>query len=126
MEEGVSRLVLVVDDNVDSAQSLSILLKLKGHEVHMAHSGQEALELAARHHPEVVLLDIGLPGMNGYEVARVLRSRPETEKAQLIALTGFGQEDDRRRAMEAGFDSHLTKPVDLEVLYSMIAGPALV
>jgi CheY-like chemotaxis protein len=125
LEEGASRLILVVDDNVDSAESLSMLLRLKGHEVHMATSGQEALEMAARLRPEVVLLDIGLPGMNGYEVARRLKSRPETVKCLLIALTGFGQEEDRRRSSEAGFDSHLTKPVELEVLDSVIAAAAL-
>lgn len=91
----------------------------------MATSGQEALEMAARLRPEVVLLDIGLPGMNGYEVARRLKSRPETVKCLLIALTGFGQEEDRRRSSEAGFDSHLTKPVELEVLDSVIAAAAL-
>jgi len=104
--------ILVVDDNEDSAESLAILLRMSGHDVQIAHDGPSAVELAHVSSPEVVLLDIGLPGMSGYEVARRLRSRAGAATALLIALTGYGQREDRRRSQEAGFDLHLVKPVD--------------
>ena len=113
--------VLVVDDNTDAAESAGVLLRLWGHDVRLAFNGPEALEAAATFNPEVVLLDIGLPGMNGYEVARHLRSRPHSLGITLIAVTGYGQESDRMRTAEAGFDRHLTKPVDPEQLRTMIA-----
>jgi CheY-like chemotaxis protein len=112
---------LVVDDNVDGAESLATLLKLLGHEVHVAHDGPAALLATADVRPEVVFLDIGLPGMDGYEVARRLR-RPGRSEALLVALTGYGQEEDRRRSREAGFDHHLVKPVDPAVLEDLLAG----
>ena len=115
------RRVLVVDDNVDSAESLALLLRLKGHEVEIAHDGPAALEKAGSFHPEVVLLDIGLPGLDGYQVASRLRQRRRTARALLVALTGYGQEEDQRLAREAGFDHHLTKPVDLLVIYELLA-----
>ena len=108
----VSRRILVVDDNEDSAESLTMLLRLQGHLVESAHDGPRALEAAERFQPDVILLDIGMPGMNGYEVARRLRQMPAGQRALLVALTGWGQEDDKRRAVAAGFDHHLTKPVD--------------
>jgi two-component system CheB/CheR fusion protein len=108
--------VLVVDDNVDSATSMSLLLKLDGHDVTMAHDGREALAVARAFLPQVILLDIGLPGMSGYEVARELRRDPAFANVTLIALTGYGQAEDRRRSKAAGFDHHLTKPVDDEAL----------
>jgi len=115
------RRILVVDDNVDTAQSMALLLRLKGHRVEVAHDGPAALETARSFEPEIVLLDIGLPGLDGYEVARRLREEARLSHALLVALTGYGQEEDRRRARYAGFDYHFTKPVDPTVLYRLIA-----
>jgi PAS domain S-box-containing protein len=106
------RRVLVVDDNIDAAQMLAMLLDMYGHETRTAHTGAEALDAAATFKPEVVFLDIGLPGMNGYEVARRLRNDPAVRGATLVALTGWGTEEDKSHALEAGFDYHLTKPVE--------------
>ena len=117
--------ILVVDDNQDAANSLAKYLKrVAGHEVEVAYDGQEALGLARRSRPDVVLLDIGLPGMSGYEVAERLREWPETGEARLIALTGWGQEEDRRRSRSSGIDVHLVKPVDLDVILDLLAAPA--
>jgi signal transduction histidine kinase len=119
--------VLVVDDNVDGAVSLGIVLRLWGHEVQVAHDGWKALEDACGRRFDVVVLDIGLPGLDGYEVARRLRKRTGWEKVFLIAMTGYGQNDDRRRSQEAGFDLHFVKPVDPAVLEKVLrdkAGPA--
>ena len=110
------RRVLIADDNRDAADSLALLLELSGHEVRVAHLGQTALSLAQTFRPDVALLDIGMPDLSGYEVARALRQEPWATDLQLIALTGWGQDDDRRRALEAGFDHHLTKPVDPDQL----------
>jgi CheY-like chemotaxis protein len=105
--------VLLVEDNADAAEMLALLLALQGHEVVRASDGTEALEQARVASPDVVLCDIGLPGaMSGYDVARALRAAPESRHARLIALTGYGQEQDRRRALEAGFDVHVSKPLD--------------
>jgi two-component system CheB/CheR fusion protein len=116
-----SRRILVVDDSVDGAESLALLLRLAGHDVRSSYDGPGALEAAASFRPEVVFLDIGLPGMNGYDTARQLRSRPGMEKSLLVALTGYGREDDRRRAWEAGFDHHLVKPIDFASLQDLLA-----
>jgi CheY-like chemotaxis protein len=113
--------VLVVDDNEDSAQTMAMLLQMTGHAAEMAHDGPSAITTAVRYRPHVVLLDIGLPGMSGYEVARELRGRPETATAVLVAMTGYGQEEDRRRSTEAGFAHHLIKPVDPASLERVIA-----
>jgi hypothetical protein len=118
------RRVLVVDDNVDSATSLMMLLQAMGHEVEGAHDGLEALAAAQRFAPDTVLLDIGLPRLNGYEVARRLRSEAAGRSYLLVALTGWGQEEDRTRAHAAGFDHHLVKPVDLEQLGRILAADA--
>jgi len=118
--ESSSRRILVVDDNTDAAATLAMLLRIGGHEVKVAHDGNAALETAGAFRPEVVLLDIGLPGLDGYEVARRLRSRPETEQSLLVAVSGYGQEDDKRRSREAGFDHHLVKPVDFAALRAVI------
>jgi two-component system CheB/CheR fusion protein len=119
------RRVLVVDDNVDAATSLvRILSRLYGQDVRVAHDGPEALRSAEEFLPEVVILDIGMPGMDGYEVARRLRGRPGTSAATIIALTGWGQGADRARSKEAGFDHHLVKPVDPETLCRHLAGTA--
>ncbi len=104
--------ILIVDDNLDAAQSLAMLLELDGHDIAMAHDGQHALETAKSFAPQTILLDIGLPVMNGYEVARRLRAQPWGREIRLIAVTGWGQERDRQQAMAAGFDHHLTKPLD--------------
>jgi PAS domain S-box-containing protein len=110
--EAPSTRVLIVDDNVDAAQSLAMLLEACGHAVQIAHDGPGALESAPSFHPQVVLLDIGLPHMDGYEVARQLRQQMGTEIEMLVALTGYGGQEDRRRSREAGFDRHLVKPFD--------------
>jgi len=113
--------VLLVDDNVDATESLAMLLRLWGHEVAVAHDGPAALRAAAACRPGVALLDIGLPGMDGYELARQLRRQPGLERTALVALTGWGQEEDRRRSQEAGFDHHLVKPVELSDLQTLLA-----
>ncbi len=107
--------VLVVDDNVDAATTLAEAMGMEGHEIRVAHDGPAALQQAREFSPQVVLLDIGLPGMDGYEVLRRLRELPQMRGALLVALTGFGQQRDRQRAL-AGFDEHLVKPVDLEAI----------
>ena len=112
--------VLVVDDNVDAADTLAELLESWGHVVRSAHDGLQGLEEAQRFEPDVVLLDIGLPRMDGLEVARRLRSRPGEPRTVLVALTGYGQAEDRARSLEAGFDHHLTKPVDLDTLVRVL------
>jgi len=117
---GPSRRVLVVDDNDDAAESLAILLRLMSHHVRVAHDGLTALRMAADEPPEVVLLDIGMPGLNGFEVAQRLREQPWGRSLILIALTGWGQEGDRRRSRQAGFDFHMVKPVDPDALESLL------
>jgi PAS domain S-box-containing protein len=114
------RRILVVDDNADAAASLALLLKFSGHEVHVAHDGEAALRLAETLRPQAVLLDVGMPGMDGYEVARRLRQRPGRDDLVIIAVTGYGAETDRRRARAAGFDHHLTKPIELASLADLI------
>jgi PAS domain S-box-containing protein len=114
------RRVLVVDDNRDAAESLAMLLKLIGAEVQVVYSGPDALKLLASYHPAVVLLDLGMPDMDGYEVARRIRQRPEYRDVTLIALTGWGQEEDRRRSQMAGFDYHLIKPADVAALETLL------
>jgi len=112
--------VLIVDDNVDAAISLSVLVNLLGHDSKTAHNGPDGLTVAQSYQPDVIILDIGLPGMSGYELSRKLRSEPSLRDTTLIALTGWGTEDDKRQAAEAGFDFHLTKPVDLDAISSII------
>jgi CheY-like chemotaxis protein len=111
--------VLVVDDNVDSAETMAEILKLWGHEVRTAHDGPGALEAARAQRPDAILLDLGLPTMDGYETAR--RLREEGLGTLLVAVTGFGTAEDRRRAREAGFDTHLTKPVNPDALRRLLA-----
>jgi CheY-like chemotaxis protein len=119
---GGHRRILVVDDNADSADTLAMLARLDGHEVWTAHTGAAALEAARAVRPEVVLLDIGLPGMDGYEVARRLRDGAAGGPLLLAAVTGYGQEADRNRSRQAGFDMHLVKPVEPEVLRRLLQG----
>jgi signal transduction histidine kinase/CheY-like chemotaxis protein len=113
--------VLVVDDNRDSAESLGTLLRLMGHEVRVVYDGPAALEAARAFGPAALVQDIEMPGMSGYEVARRLRAQPVTKVTLLVALTGYGGEDERRRCLEAGFDQHLVKPVDLDALQELLA-----
>ncbi len=120
-----SRRILLIDDNVDLTSTMSALLRLGGHEVAVCCDGPSGLEAASELQPEVILVDIGLPGMDGYEVANRLRQSPQYDRTMLVAITGYGQADDRRRAREAGFDHHLVKPVFFEVLQQLLTGPEL-
>jgi CheY-like chemotaxis protein len=113
--------VLVVDDNVDSAESLSLLLDMMGNETVMAHDGNAAVEAAKTFIPDIALLDIGLPGISGYEIASILRKLPQLQHTLLVALTGWGQEEDRRRCIDAGFDHHLTKPAAVDDLKNLLS-----
>src|SRR5262249_2551659 len=113
--------VLIVDDNTDAAETLRLLMKtLGGGEVHTASNGPDALKAAATLHPDVVLLDLGMPGMDGYELARRMRAESWGKRALLVALTGWGQDQHRRRSQEAGFDRHMIKPADAEALRSVL------
>ena len=114
-----SRRVLVVDDNVDLATSQAAVLERMGHKVEVAYNGEAALDKAREFHPEVVLLDLGMPGMDGFEVARRLRAEHDGD-LKIVAQTGWGQKADRRRTREAGFDEHLAKPVDLAALQQLL------
>jgi PAS domain S-box-containing protein len=122
--KGARARVLVVEDNPATAETLVMLLELLGHEVHVAHDGRAALELARATTPRVLLVDIGLPGMNGYEVARRAREDPQLRDAVLFALSGYGRDEDRAAALAAGFDGHLVKPVSAEVLEELVARSA--
>jgi CheY-like chemotaxis protein len=113
--------ILVVDDNINAADSLATLLELAGHEVRVAYEGEAALLVAEAFKPQVVLLDIGMPGMDGYEVGRTLRQKPQTRTALLVAITGWGGPEDLRRSKEAGFDHHLVKPVEPASLQRLLA-----
>jgi signal transduction histidine kinase len=117
-----SRKVLVVDDNKDAAETLALLLRLRGHDVRVAGDGPAALALAADYLPDVVLLDLGLPGMDGHEVGRRLRRQPGLDKVRVVALTGSGSEEDRSLSLQAGFDDHVVKPVDPEDLDRLLTG----
>lgn len=121
-EAGAARRILVEDDNEDARESLALLLEFDGHDVLKASDGPAALIAAREFRPEAILLDIGLPGMDGYEVARRLRVQPETAGILLLAVTGYGQQEDRQRAEAAGFDHHLVKPIDPEALARLLAG----
>ncbi|HEX4049296.1 MAG TPA: response regulator [Steroidobacteraceae bacterium] len=114
------RRILIVDDNRDALESLVRLLQLAGHEVHQASDGQQALSLAAEQQPDLVMLDIGMPGMDGYEVARRIRAERWGQPMVLVAVTGWGQDSDRRRSREAGFDSHWVKPLDAQKLAALL------
>jgi len=118
---GARRRILIADDNLDSVEVLGMVLEHVGYEVRTAHDGLEAVQAAATFRPDVALLDIGMPGLNGYEAARRIREQPGGWDMVLVAITGWGQEDDKRRAREAGFDHHLTKPVDPADLQKLLA-----
>jgi CheY-like chemotaxis protein len=114
--------ILVVDDNRDAAESLAMLLTAMGNNVQTAHDGEEAVAAAGKFRPDVVLCDIGLPKLNGYEACREMKAWAWDEKMILIAVTGWGQEDDRRKSAAAGFDHHMVKPVDPQALMKLLAG----
>jgi PAS domain S-box-containing protein len=120
VESHPERRILIVDDNRDSAESLAMLLEITGNKTYMAHDGIEAVEAVEKYRPEVVLLDIGLPKLDGHEVCRRIRKQPWGKNIVVIALTGWGQEDDRRKSEEAGFNSHLVKPVDYDKLLELL------
>jgi CheY-like chemotaxis protein len=113
---------LIVDDNRDNADSLARLLRLMGNDTRTAYDGQEGVEVARTFHPDVMLLDIGLPKLDGYEACRRIREQSWSKSAVMIAVTGWGQEEDRRRSHEAGFDHHMVKPVDPHDIMKLLAG----
>ena len=113
--------VLIADDNVDGAEMLATFVGMKGATAHIAHNGEDAIRLAADVRPDLILLDIGMPGMDGYEACRRLRANPSTAGAFIVALTGWGQDQDKERARQSGFDAHITKPADLNVVEKMLA-----
>ncbi|MDY0976091.1 response regulator [Massilia sp. CFBP9012] len=117
---GAGLKVLVVDDNVDAALTLSMILEASGHVPRVGHDGHGALEAAREFRPRVAFLDIGMPGMSGYDTARAMRAMEELDGVVLVALTGWGAESDRQLSSEAGFDHHLTKPVQLEVVEELL------
>ncbi len=117
------RRILLADDNRDAAESLAIILRLEGHQVELAHDGEAALRMFAEKRPDVALLDIGMPRSNGYEVARLIRAEPGGGEVMLVAITGWAQDADRTRSREAGFDHHLTKPIEPDALIELLAGP---
>jgi CheY-like chemotaxis protein len=114
------RKMLVVDDNRDAASSLAMFLQLSGHDVRVAHDGETAIELAGEFRPQTIFLDLGMPGTDGYEVCRHIRNAPWGKNMRLIAITGWGQDEDRRKSATAGFDMHLVKPVDPETLAEIL------
>lgn len=116
----IARRVLVVDDNRDAAESLALLLKLSGHDIYIAHDGLEAVDKAAQLSPDIILLDIGLPKINGFEAARRIRQQSQGKTLVLVALTGWGQDADRQKSREAGFNAHIVKPVDAEILSNLL------
>jgi CheY-like chemotaxis protein len=118
--------VLVVEDNKPSAESMVMLLELYGHKVRVAENGRAALDAIARERPDLMLIDIGLPRMDGYELARRIRRQKAGRRLKLVALTGFGRDEDRQRALDAGFDVHLVKPVNIDELKRLIASVAAV
>jgi CheY-like chemotaxis protein len=119
---GAGHHILVADDNEDAANSLSALLRIIGHDVRVAYDGAEAVELAATFRPDVILLDIGMPGLNGFEAARDIRARPWGKNVMLIAVTGYGQKADKRRSREVGFNHHIVKPINFTALEKLLAG----
>jgi CheY-like chemotaxis protein len=115
--------VLIADDNQDAAESLAMLLQLEGHEVTVVNDGREAITVFDSVRPDAALLDIGMPGMNGYDIAKHIRQSPHGRSVLLIAVTGWGQDDDKALALECGFNHHFTKPVEPEVLTVLLARP---
>ncbi len=120
-EKPLRRRVLIADDNRDAAESLALLLQMEGHEVTVAHDGREAIAAFEREPPDVALLDIGMPGLNGYEIARMIRRSPHGRSVVLVAVTGWGQDNDKTQALQAGFDHHFTKPVEPDAIAALLA-----
>lgn len=116
--------VLVVDDNKDHARSLELLIRTSGHDVHVVHDGEGAIRTARQVRPQFVFLDIGLPGVDGFQVARAIRAEPGLERVRIIAVTGYATENDRKLAREAGIDQHLAKPADPRFLESLLGAAA--
>lgn len=121
MDSALVQRLLVIDDNADAAITLAMLLKLKGYETHIQNSGQAGIEAAERLQPTAILLDIGMPDLDGYATCRLIRQQPWGRDIVMIAISGYGQNEDRQRAREAGFDAHLVKPVDLAALLDLLA-----
>jgi CheY-like chemotaxis protein len=119
------RRILIIEDNLAAARSMRMFLAATGHIVELAHNGPDGIEKARRFRPDVVLCDIGLPGLDGYEVARLLRQEPERDAMVVIAVSGYGQEANQRRAFKEGFDAYLTKPIDLKELKRLLRKPSL-
>jgi CheY-like chemotaxis protein len=113
--------ILVVDDSEDTAESMQLLLQLDGHDVRTAHDGPQAIAAAADFRPDVILLDIGLPGLDGYAVTRILRGNPELAGCRIIAVSGYAQDSDRQRSYQAGCDAHMVKPIEISALQSVLA-----
>ena len=120
MENNIKRRVLVVDDNKDAADTMALLLKLTGYDVHTRYDGQAAVDAAESLRPQVVISDISMPGMDGYQACRLIREKPWGKTMLLIALSGYGQADDIQRSTEAGFDAHLVKPVEIAVVEALL------
>jgi len=114
------RQVLVVDDNRDAAQTLAMLIRYAGHQVKVAFNGAQALQIAQEQKPRVILLDLAMPGMDGFQVAKALRERPETKEAIIVAVSGYGNQDDQQRCLTEGFNQHLLKPVKREQVLEII------
>jgi CheY-like chemotaxis protein len=125
LPSGPSRRILIADDNRDGAAMLAMLFELDGHEIHLAHDGAQALEVISRVRPQIAILDIGMPGLNGYELAARIRAQPWGEKMMLIAVTGWGDEEHKDATRTAGFNHHFTKPVDAETFKHLFASPDL-
>jgi CheY-like chemotaxis protein len=123
LENPLRRRVLIADDNRDAAESLALLLQIEGHEVTAVHDGREALTAFESWKPDAALLDIGMPGLNGYEIARAIRKMPGGQDVILIAVTGWGQDNDKAQAVQAGFNFHFTKPVEPDALTALLAKP---
>ena len=117
----IGRSILIIEDNADARDALRVLLELEGHAVEAVEEGQQAIELARAKDPDIALVDIGLPGMDGYQVARQLRASPRLRQPILVALTGYGQAQDRARSHEAGFDEHLVKPASVDDLRRVLS-----
>ena len=124
MRNTQTKKILVVDDNPDAAELVSALLELQGHELRTAHTPQEALHVAGEFRPDIAFLDIGLPVMDGFELAAALRALPELGACRFIAITGYDDADDRRRSKRAGFEAHLVKPIAMDTLERMVLGAA--
>jgi CheY-like chemotaxis protein len=123
-ERALRRRVLIADDNRDAAESLAMLLQMEGHEVTVVHDGREAVTAFEKMRPDAALLDIGMPGLNGYEIARIIRRAPHGRDVTLVAVTGWGQDNDKAQATEAGFNHHFTKPVEPDAITALLSQPS--